>query len=72
MENAREIIYGLGRAEITKRLKVSKAAITNAIAAGVLPSTWFGVVEIMCEEQGITVPSRELFSFVPDSKADAA
>ena len=62
MVSVSEICDALGRKHIEAELGVTKAAISNAVAEGVFPAAWYGVIFDMCATRGVEC-QRELFSF---------
>ncbi|NNV47298.1 hypothetical protein GTF97_07910 [Roseobacter sp. HKCCD8767] len=69
MTDAEIICDKLGRHILIESLGVSKAALSNALTAGVFPSRWFSVVKRECEKRDIPCPDAA-FSFIkPATKA---
>lgn len=60
-----------GRARIIARIGVSKAALTNWLAAGQIPAHWFLAFEALAAEAGTSCP-RRLFAFRGGEAAAAA
>ena len=61
--HAHIIIERIGVQALAKLVGVGDGAVRNAKAKGLLPSSWFDMVEQECLERGIPCP-REAFSFV--------
>lgn len=56
-----------------QRLKVSRAAIANAVAEGKFPPRWYRILSRMCVEGAVECP-MELFNFAEENtdQEDAA
>ena len=68
MTTATDIIDAIGRKELGARLKKGPTTISAAYVAGVMPSSWFPVVEEMSAAVGVDCP-RSAFSFIKDEAA---
>ncbi|GJM01936.1 MAG: hypothetical protein DHS20C08_04370 [Rhodomicrobium sp.] len=52
----KQLIYDIGRKELTSRLGVGDTAISEAIKRGVLPASWCPIVMDLAKEAGVEVP----------------
>ncbi len=62
MMTVSDICDAIGRKELMIRLDVSKSAVSNSVADGVFPSSWYGVIKTMCADRGLECP-QSLFNF---------
>jgi hypothetical protein len=63
MMTVERICDELGRKNLALSLGVSKAAISNAIAAERFSARWYRIVSTMCEDSEIDCP-KDLFGFI--------
>ncbi len=71
MMTVEQICDEVGRKQLADSLNVSRAAITNAIAAGKFSPRWYRVVSVLCDEKGIECPD-DLFGFIQPDRVEAA
>lgn len=72
MKNISDICDTLGRKNMSEALRVSKAAIGNAVSDGKFPARWYAVISAMCADAEIECP-ESLFGFIaPASASDTA
>lgn len=69
MTTVLDICDALGRKEMGQRLRVSRAAIANAVSEGKFPPRWYRVLSTMCAERDVECPMG-LFSFAEDDATD--
>ena len=68
MKTVRDIVYGVGRDELTSALGFGKQAVSNAIAKNKFPSSWHAVVKSLADEAGIDVPESMFNGVIPAPK----
>lgn len=62
MSKVHQICQVLGRKRIADSLGVGGTAVSNAVVAGVFPSSWFAVIADLCVAEGIDCP-RDAFNW---------
>lgn len=68
MTDVGNICNRIGRIALAEGLGVSRASVTNAIAADCFPASWRDVVEELCEPHGVKTDCPEfkrLFAMKP-------
>lgn len=54
----RDVVDRIGRDDICKHLGATKQGITNHIAAGTLPASWFPGMRDLAKARGFRIPER--------------
>lgn len=62
MSKIKETVIALGRQNICEKLSVSSQSITNAIADGYFPATWYTTLRDLGDENDVPIP-ESLFNF---------
>ena len=71
MSNVSQIADIIGRKVIAETLQVGSTAVSNAIARGAFPASWYLSIQILCEERGLDF-EPSWFSMIRPCKAKRA
>lgn len=66
---AASLCDALGRKDLARHLGLGVTSVSNAVAAGVFPASWYLVVRFLCDCSGIECPNY-LFKFLSPQHGD--
>lgn len=70
MSKVEQICTEIGRTRVSRVVGVSRAMVSNAVADGFFPASWFDLLEKECRLLGVECP-RSAFRFrQPESAGD--
>ena len=72
MMNVSQIADVIGRKEIADTVSVGPTAVSNAIARGAFPASWYLSIKVLCEARGVNCETAWFAMVRPSSQKDAA
>ncbi|PVZ45158.1 hypothetical protein DD556_17935 [Phaeobacter sp. JL2872] len=72
MMNVTQIADAIGRKEIADTVSVRPTAVSNAIARGAFPASWYLSIKVLCEARGLKCETAWFAMVQPSSGKGAA
>ena len=72
MMNVNQIADVIGRKAIADTVQVGATAVSNAIARGSFPASWYLSIRVLCEERGVPCETAWFAMVQPSAKSGAA